>query len=347
MSAHIAPDVSVILCAYTEARWDDLLAAVDSVQNQTLPPHEIILVIDHNPALLQRARANIDGVFIVENQEQRGESGGRNTGVATAQGQIVAFLDEDAVAEPDWLEKLTAAYVDPRVAGVGGHLEPLWLAGKPAWFPEEFNWVVGCSYRGMPEMAAPVRNLIGANMSFRRSLFQELGGFRSEMGRVGTIPLADAETEFCIRLKQRWPEAMLLHEPEARAHHRVPAHRGQWSYFRSRCYAEGLGKARMSGFVGGRDGLSTERAYTFKTLPVGVVRGLVDTVLRFDAGGLRRAGAIVAGLVLTTAGYLRYTLRKQPSGGGATAHDLDQPAPGLAAGRSALATHKDRRGDVL
>src|SRR5919202_688038 len=93
-------DVSVVICAYTEARWDDLVAAVESVQCQTAPPPEIVVVIDHNPGLLARVCRHIPGVVVIENREPRGLSGARNSGLATAQGAVIAFLDDDAVAEP-------------------------------------------------------------------------------------------------------------------------------------------------------------------------------------------------------------------------------------------------------
>jgi glycosyltransferase involved in cell wall biosynthesis len=306
-----ARDISVIICAYTEARWDDLVTAVESVQGQSVPPGEIIIVIDHNPGLLERVRAHIPGVVVVENRESRGLSGARNSGIAVAQGEVIAFLDEDAVAAPDWLEQLSAGYKDPLVLGVGGAIEPMWLDGRPNWFPEEFNWVVGCTYRGMPWTTAPVRNLIGCNMSFRRRVFEAISGFRSGIGRVGIRPVGCEETEFCIRAGQRWPQGVLLYEPRARVHHRVPTSRARWSYFRSRCYAEGLSKALVSRFVGARDGLASERTYTWRTLPHGVIRGLIDTLLRRDPAGLARAAAIIAGLAVTTAGYLAGTVSER------------------------------------
>src|SRR5205085_69247 len=84
---------------------------------------------------------------------------------------------------------LLPAYANLEVIGVGGTVEPLWLHGRPPWFPPEFDWVVGCTYCGMPEVAGPVRNLIGCNMSFRREVFEGVGGFRSGIGRIGTYPL--------------------------------------------------------------------------------------------------------------------------------------------------------------
>lgn len=300
--------ISVVICAYTEARWDDLLAAVASVQAQTVAAHEIIVVIDHNPSLYGRALAALDRVRVVENRGMRGLSGARNTGLEIADGEIVAFMDEDAAAARDWLERLSAAYADPLVMGVGGAIHARWQAGRPPWFPDEFDWVVGCTYRGMPTTSAPVRNLIGCNMSFRRSLYSTLGGFRDGIGRIGTRPLGCEETEFCIRANERWSKWRFVYEPAAQVFHNVPASRGAWAYFRSRCYAEGLSKALIAQFVSRKGSLSSESAYTLRTLPQGVLRGLRDALFRLDVSGLGRAAAIVAGLAITTAGYAWGTL---------------------------------------
>ena len=299
-----APDVSVVICAYTMNRWNDLKAAVESVENQHSPPREIIVVVDHNPELLERARAEIPNIIAVENREARGLSGARNSGIAVAHGAIVVFLDEDAVAQPDWLARLSPAYSDPSVLGVGGAIEPMWLSGRPRWFPEEFNWVVGCTYRGMPQTTSPVRNLIGCNMSLRRQVFDEIGGFQCGIGRIGTLPVGCEETELCIRARQRWSQRQFIYEPSAKVLHHVPASRATWSYFRARCFAEGRSKALVAEQVGAKDALASERSYTTRTLPQGMLKGLADAALRRELSGLGRAAAIVAGLSITTAGYV-------------------------------------------
>src|SRR5581483_7826900 len=95
----------------------------------------------------------------------------------------IAFLDDDAAADPSWLAELLRGYQERDVLGVGGRIDPAWSTKRPRWFPEEFAWVVGCTYRGIPSHPSPVRNLIGANMSLRRSVFDAVGGFRTELGR--------------------------------------------------------------------------------------------------------------------------------------------------------------------
>jgi glycosyltransferase involved in cell wall biosynthesis len=299
-----ARNVSIVICAYTEDRWLDLLAAINSVRGQTMPPHEIILVIDHNQQLFARAREQLPDVMVIENRQPRGLSGARNSGIAIASGDVIAFMDEDATAAPDWLERLTGCYDNSEVLGVGGTIEPVWLSGRPAWFPAEFDWVVGCTYRGLPETTSRVRNLIGCNMSLRREVFQQIGGFRSGIGRVGVRPVGCEETELCIRLNQRQPQGLLLYEPQARVFHRVPQSRSNWRYFVARCYSEGISKALVAKFVGAGDGLSAERTYTFRTLPRGIARGVQDAMRRGDVAGLARAGVIVSGLLVTTLGLV-------------------------------------------
>jgi GT2 family glycosyltransferase len=290
-----------VICAYTEERWDDVLAAVRSVQAQSLPAHEIVVVVDHNPGLYARLAAELD-VRVVENQAAPGLSGGKNTGVAVSTGSIVAFLDDDAVAEPDWLRCMTAAYDDPDVIGVGGLTLPAWDDRRPSWFPAEFEWVLGCTYVG--RLPGEVRNLLGGNASFRREAFEVAGGFPEHIGRASgePRPLGCEETEFCIRVHHHLPSSKFLFESGAVIRHRVPSARGRFAYFRSRCYAEGLSKALVTRSVGVSDGLATELTYTTVTLRRGVLSNL-GRAGRGHPDGLTRAAAIAVGLAYATAGY--------------------------------------------
>ncbi len=298
-------NISVIICAYTEERWHGLMAAIRSVQAQILSAREIIVVIDHNPLLFQRLRRYGTGITIIENTGIQGLSGARNSGIAQAQGHIIAFLDDDAVATPHWLATLAQCYTDPQVIGAGGAVTPVWTTReKPRWLPEEFYWVVGCTYRGVPQATATVRNPIGANMSLRKEVFIAIGGFRSEIGRIGSRPIGCEETELCIRAHQHWPQGIVLYHTRAQVFHRVPLKRTTWRYFCSRCYAEGISKAIVSHFVGSKDSLATERSYTTQTLPSGMIRGVSDALFHRDLSGIVRAGAILIGLTITIAGYI-------------------------------------------
>ncbi|GAC1654536.1 MAG: glycosyltransferase family 2 protein [Ktedonobacteraceae bacterium] len=300
----MANDISVIICAYTEERWYDLMAAIESVQQQTPPPSEIIVVIDHNPRLLKRVQERLPGEIVVENTEARGLSGARNSGIRAARSQMIAFLDDDAVAAPNWLMQLSQGLTDPHVLGTGGTVMPLWSTDAPGWLPEEFYWVIGCTYRGMPQTAAAIRNPIGANMAFKRKVFDAVGGFRNGIGRVGKWPVGCEETELCIRAGQYWPQHTFLYQPQARVFHHVPDNRARFRYFCSRCYGEGLSKAIVSRYVGAKESLTSERAYTLRVLPQALLRGLKDGLFYADVSGFQRAGVIVLGLMVTMMGYL-------------------------------------------
>jgi GT2 family glycosyltransferase len=303
MSVANQKTITVIICAYTEDRWDDLISSVSSVKAQSQLPAQVIVVIDHNSRLFERAREQFPAVLVIENQDERGLSGARNTGIAAANGEVIAFMDEDATADRDWLKLLDENFSDPQVMGVGGSIIPNWENGRPHWFPREFDWVVGCTYIGLPEQTAPVRNLIGCNMSFRREVFESVGLFRNGIGRVGTIPVGCEETEICIRARQKWNDRNFIFEPRASVLHRVPEKRKKFEYFRSRCYGEGISKALISRFVGQKDGTQSEWTYTLNTLPRGFFRGLAD-LFRGDFAGVLRALAIFSGLFITTLGFL-------------------------------------------
>ncbi|MEV4555456.1 glycosyltransferase family 2 protein [Kitasatospora sp. NPDC049285] len=297
--------LTVVICAYTLDRWDDLTAAVASVHAQHRPAEEVLLVIDHNPELAVRAR-ELTGTRIVANAGPRGLSGARNTGVAAARGEVVGFLDDDAAAEPDWTTRLLAGYREDAVLGVGGLVTARWDGGRPDWFPPEFDWVVGCTYRGSPRREAAVRNLTGANMSFRRTALDDAGGFRSDLGRVGTRPLGCEETEICLRLTRRHPGGRLHYDPAAVVRHHVPPTRATWAYFRARCYAEGRSKAQVARYAGAGPALADERGYLRRTLPAAFWHDLRHA-------RLRRAAALCAGTALTVLGYAAGTLRGLPA----------------------------------
>lgn len=296
--------VAVVICAYTMDRWDQLCAAVSSVQGQTRPADQLVLVIDHEDELHARAVLTWAGqATVVASSQPRGLSGARNAGVAAASADVVAFLDDDAVAAPEWLASMLASYRDEHVLGVGGTVVPEWEASRPPWFPAEFDWVVGCSYTGLRTSPGPIRNPIGANMSFLREAIVDSGGFSTRVGRVGTKPVGCEETELALRIAGRHPSGCIVQEPGAVVRHHVPRERASWRYFRQRCWAEGRSKAVVRRLVGDQAALGTERTYVTRALPRGCLAGLRDSLTGAHPGGAQRSLAIVGGLAITVAGY--------------------------------------------
>ncbi|HLK44949.1 MAG TPA: glycosyltransferase family 2 protein [Acidimicrobiales bacterium] len=305
--------VTVVVCAYTRERWGALQDAVASLRSQTRVPDEVLVVIDHNDELLELATKGLTGVTVLANRSTKGLSGARNTGVASSHGDVIAFLDDDASADEGWLAAMLVPFDDDAVAGVGGWILPRWESEPALWFPETYYWILGCSYAGLPETGATLRNPIGASMALRRRVFDEVGGFTSGIGRIGKVPLGCEETELCIRYTARHPDHRFVLTHDAVVHHLVPASRLDWHYFRSRCWAEGLSKAAVSSLVGAGAGLASERRHVLRALPRELASSLVS-LPRHPRRAVTKIWLIVVGTALATAGLLRGRLavRRSP-----------------------------------
>jgi glucosyl-dolichyl phosphate glucuronosyltransferase len=309
---------SVVVCVYTEERLWQIRAALDSIARQTMPPSQVIVVADHNQALCDRLGAEYPDLEVIPSKFEKGLSGARNTGIEHAAGDVVVFLDDDARAQAQWLEALLASYRDDEsVLGVGGVVLADWSPpGRPAWLPEEFLWVVGCSYRGQPEVKAEVRNPIGANMSFRRSAFDQAGLFDSSVGRTfaSSRPLGCEETEFSIRLHRLSPGGRIIYEPQAVVYHHVDQSRATWRYFLGRCRAEGCSKARVSRLSGASAALSSERGYVTHTIVRAIRRELIGIFRSGWKDSMMRLAALVMGTLSATAGYIKEMALQQVGG---------------------------------
>lgn len=298
-----AQSVSVVIAAHTEERWDDIGRATRSALTQHPRPMEVILVVDHNPPLANRARVELPGVVVIENAGPRGASATRNTGVSLSTGDVIVFLDDDQSAvSPQWLAALCRHFEDETVVGVGGGITPTWPGDRPRWFPGEFDWVIGTSYVGMPTSVSPIRNVWGGNSAIRRSAFDAVGGFRSGFGKTGRVSRPE-DTDLCVRVQQMVPSGRWLYDPAAAVTHRVPPERTTRRYFLTRCWDEGRGKAALVRFVGA-DGIESERSYTTRVLPTAVLRELRTGVFGRQTAAFERCAALVVGFTVTVAGWL-------------------------------------------
>lgn len=305
-----AVPVSVVICCYTAERREGLDLAIEAVLDQLSPADEMIVVVDGNE-LLYRDLSSTCGhrVLLVQNKFARGLSGARNTGLRVASGDVVVFLDDDAVLRPAALDGVRTAFFDTTVTALGGAVHPAWHAGsEPGWFPPEFGWVVGCDYRGLPPDGSPIRNPIGAAMAVRRADLTDIGGFAEQLGRTGAVPTGCEETMMGIELTRRDAQARIIRQTDFAVSHSVPRDRMTLSYFIRRCYHEGRSKAMLTRLCGQRSSLHSERTYTTRTLPAGVWHARRKPA---------RVLALGAGLLVTTTGYLVGLVQTAQQRGGA------------------------------
>jgi GT2 family glycosyltransferase len=292
-----ARDVTVVIACHSEQRWGSIVAAVRSVEAQTRPPAAIVVAVDHNDVLARRLHDQLPEVKVVRNDSQQlGASATRNAGAAAVTTSITAFLDDDETATRSWLASLVEPFEHADVVGTGGRYRPRWLSGRPTWFPDEFGWVVGSAFTGMPTTTARVRNVWSGNMAVRTEEFRAVGGFRVGFGKLAGRSRPE-DTDLCIRMAAhggRW-----VYVPDAVIDHDVPAERSTFGFFVRRSFAEGWGKVELRRQLDTSEALRDESSYLTRTLPIGFARHLRD-----GRRGIVRAGAIGAGLVSAGVGAM-------------------------------------------
>lgn len=298
-------DVSVVVRTYDLARFDQLQTCLESLRNQTMTPQEVIVVVDGCESLDLALRRRGGAETIVALDVNQGLSAARNAGVARVSTGWVAFLDDDATAEPTWLERLVDCTQELDVVGAGGWSEPAFDGPMPRWFPPELLWTVGCSYRGMPTERTIRRNVFGGCAVLKADLFDLVGGYDVRLGRRGSGVEGGEEADFSLRIASANPDARFAHVPDAVIHHRVGLARLTRRYILNRCYSDGRTKALIARRSGG-GALSSERSYLVSTLPRGVCRSLCS-------GRLQSALLLVFGVVSAVMGYVAGRVGPAPS----------------------------------
>lgn len=252
--------ISVIISTFSIDRVELVKNSIRSLLVQTLKPDEILLVLDSDKELLQFYKSNIsDGVKIIDS-ETTGLSNARNVGIKYAQGEVVAFIDDDAEADSHWIETILENFKKEDVLVVGGIVKPLWPDKRPIWFPEELNWIIGCTYKGHPENLGFIRNPIGCNMSFKKDVFKKIGYFRSDIGRYGKKLMDAEEVEISMRIIKNFPNSKILYDPANIVYHHVSENRVKLSYIIKRSYYQGISKAILSNFYSYKS-FSSEKNY--------------------------------------------------------------------------------------
>ena len=255
--------VSVIVCTYSPSMFAHFIECIDSLLRQTYDDVEIICIVDGNKDYFEMIKEKKGELFreysikLFLNSRNLGLLESRNRGARLATGDIVAFIDDDVVADRRWVEELVKMYKMGAIAA-GGKLMPLWIAKKPKWLPEEFYWLIGATHLVFPEKITEVRNTFGSNLSFRRDIFLELGGFNTKMGGIkGSRMLQGGETELCERMRRRYGKGV-MYNPNAIVYHKIFENRTKISFLVKRAFWQGYSKAVMEN-IGGK--IEEERSF--------------------------------------------------------------------------------------
>lgn len=253
-------EVSVVLCTYSLEMYDHFREAAESVLDQTHDRVELVVIVDGSEEVYDRVvndYDNCEDVVVHCNDENVGLLESRNTGGELASGDIVAFIDDDAIADETWVAELVRGYQQQNALAVGGKMVGDWVAGRPSFLPQEFYWLVGVTHRGFSDGAGWVRNTFGSNISFNRDVFRDLDGFDTEIGgRKGDANLQGGETELCARLAAEYDETV-WYTPDAVVKHKIFDYRTKLPWLLDRAFWQGYSKRAMETLVpesGGQEG---------------------------------------------------------------------------------------------
>ena len=242
--------ISIVICTHRSERYEDFEEAVNSLLSQSYNNLEIIVVVDGNKELYDKIQksgieeADKVEVKVILNEENMGLSESRNKGIKEAKGDVIAFFDDDAVADGVWLKELERMYREYDAIAAGGKLLPRWITKKPKLLPEEYYWLIGATHRGFPEEVTEVRNTFGSNISFKADVLRELEGFRSEMGVKGKGLLQGEETELCERMREKFGRGV-VYNPDAIVYHKVFPERLRMRFLLRRAFWQGYSKRVM------------------------------------------------------------------------------------------------------
>ncbi len=223
-------NTTVVVCTYN--RCQSLPAVLESLAFQVMPDTITweIVVIDNNSTdetreVVEEAARKWPGRFRYIFEHRQGLSFARNRGVSEARGSVIAFTDDDVKINPDWLCNLTSNLHAGEWAGAGGRIVPIWGKPVPAWMSLHDPHTMGpFAVFDFGENQKPLsRPPYGANMAFRKDVFQKYGGFRTDLGRSGTNLHGREDTELGERLFAAGER--LSYEPEAVVSHPNPSNR--------------------------------------------------------------------------------------------------------------------------
>jgi glycosyltransferase involved in cell wall biosynthesis len=262
----VTPSASVIVCTLNRCTLLD--GCLESLAVQQLAPDDYEIVVvdngssDETQGVVRRWMRRVENVRL-EFEPRTGLSRARNAGIRTARGNVVAFLDDDAVATKGWLAALLRAHAHwPGIGAVGG---PTWLAlrgGRPSWLaPDLESWFSGLDLGHQLRLLEDSEIPFGTNMSILRKAVTSVGGFAPELGRRGNSLISNEEKEFFSRLRDA--DYGLAYQPAAGVWHRVTKDRLSPLWLIRRAYAQGRSDVafrRLRSEEPGRDSLTREAA---------------------------------------------------------------------------------------
>jgi glucosyl-dolichyl phosphate glucuronosyltransferase len=295
-------DATILICTYNRAGL--LGPTLDSIARLEAPGLRWdVLVVDNNSSddtrrIVEARQATYPVPLRYHFEGRQGKSIALNSGLSHAQGDIIAFTDDDVEVPEGWLEAAVRPLkTRPGIAYTGGPVEPMWEAPPPAWLAPAGNLggTIAVKDHGSEPFIFEERRKtpLGVNMAVRRELIDEIGGFRPDLGRRGNSLLGQEQAEFFYR--SRAAGALGLYVPEMVVRHHVPSARLTAHYFRRWWYWKGISQARLHRIHQKTElGLDLARVPRVLGVPRYMLRSIVSEAMAAIAAAARRRRATAA-----------------------------------------------------
>jgi glycosyltransferase involved in cell wall biosynthesis len=280
-------EITVILCTYN--RCQSLPWALDSLAASRLPADIVweVLVVDNNSsdqtqAIVQDFSRRYPGRFRYIFEPHPGKSFALNRGIQEAKGDVLVFTDDDVTVEPMWLQNLTASLNNGEWAGAGGRTLLAHPFSPPRWLtlvgPDNLGYVLAPLFDRGQQQCELREAPYGANMAFRKVMFEKHGLFRTDLGPRPGDEIREEDTDFGRRLLAAADR--LRYEPSAIVYHPIPENRVHKSYFLARFFDTGRAILRQSTPGPYLLGIS-RRCFTFfrligTQLPIAILRWVLS-----------------------------------------------------------------------
>ena len=265
------PTIAAVVVAHSLERIEQTCACIESLRANTRPPDELMVVVDQNP-MLRRVLTRLVGppVDLYDNAGD-GISAARTTALRHSRSEVLAFVDDDAWVEPDFLDTLGDAFRAPGVIAAGARILPEWEEPARA-LPAELVWIVGGTYRGHRDDAGPISRPLGAAMAVRRDALAAVGGFHPDFGpRRHRKSSSNEELATFTLVRRHYGDDCIVYVPGAIAHHAAPAARCTGAYVLRRSFVEGTSKADARRLFGAAV-MGHDRGYDASVLLPGLAR---------------------------------------------------------------------------
>lgn len=250
------PAIAAIIVSHNRREY--LRRSVASLRDQTIAigAREILVVLngctDGSHAALDAEFGDVPGLRLID-EPKLGACIARNRALADVRAPLVAYLDDDAIAPPDWLSETVRAFErhGPRTASLGGPVVPIWERPRPAWVPPALDtFLTIVDFGPSARVLGPYQYVVGANMAFRVEPLREAGAFPPDLDRMGTLLLSNGDIMAQDALRQRGYD--VVYDPRLPVRHHVAANRLNPEWFWDRGYWQGYSDALMSLRLHGR-----------------------------------------------------------------------------------------------